>query len=200
MRCADTTASWTKFSKMVYLSRKPLTIVTSLDARISAPTLQQSSSYGRCSSGISERRRSLTAMEDVREGGCLCGAVRYRVIGDPLVAGVCHCTFCKRRTGSAFGVSAYFADASVQILSGQLKTYEYRSDESGRWMRMEFCPTCGTTVTATAEAFPTARWIAVGTFDDPNWIKPSRHAWTRSALHWMVFPRDVEIFKTTSLK
>ena len=38
-----------------------------------------------------------------------------------------------------------------------------------------------------------------GTLDDPNWVKPKVHGWTRSALHWMVFPPDVEIFKTTAL-
>src|SRR5262249_40573269 len=52
------------------------------------------------------------------------------------------------------------------------------------------------TVTWTAEAFPDARGIAIGTFDDPNWIKPAAHGWTRSALHWMTFPADVQIFET----
>ena len=40
-------------------------------------------------------------MAEIREGGCLCGTVRYRVKGNPVRASVCHCTFCKRRTGSA---------------------------------------------------------------------------------------------------
>jgi hypothetical protein len=130
-------------------------------------------------------------MAEIHEGGCLCGAVRYRVTGEPNVTGVCHCTFCKRRTGSAFGVAAYFDNEAVKITGGVLKTYEYRSDESNRWLRTEFCPSCGTTVTWTAEAFPEGRGIALGTFDDPNWIKPTIHAWTRSALHWIVFPGDV---------
>jgi hypothetical protein len=139
-------------------------------------------------------------MAETHEGGCLCRAVRYRVVGEPRLAGVCHCNFCKRRTGSAFGISAFFDKADVHVTSGKLKTYEYRSDESGRWLKMEFCPTCGTTVTAIAEALLGARWIAVGTFDDPNWIKPTYHAWTRSALHWTVLPSDVEVFQTTSRK
>jgi hypothetical protein len=134
------------------------------------------------------------------EGGCLCGAVRYRVAGDPRLAGVCHCTFCKRGTGSAFRVAAYFTEAAVEFISGARKTYEYRSDESKRWAKLEFCPTCGTTVTGTAEWVPGMRMITVGTLDDPNWIKPTRHVWTRSALHWMAFPPEVEIFKTTALK
>jgi hypothetical protein len=47
-----------------------------------------------------------------------------------------------------------FDEAAVQIIRGDLKTYEYRSEESVRWLKMEFCPICGTTVTWTAEAFP----------------------------------------------
>ena len=139
-------------------------------------------------------------MAETHEGGCLCGTVRYRVVGNPNLAGVCHCRFCQRRTGSAFGVSAYFDEAAVQITSGVLKTYEYRSDESNRWLKAEFCPTCGTTVTWTAEVYPGARGIAGGTFDDPSWIKPQFHAWTRSAQRWVVFPPDVETFETTRLK
>jgi hypothetical protein len=138
-------------------------------------------------------------MAEIHEGGCLCGSVRYRIVGNPIIAGVCHCTLCKRRTGSAFGMSAYFDEAAVEITRGGLKTYEYRSDESNRWVKTEFCPTCGTTVTWTGEPIPGRRGIAVGTFDDPNWIKPQRHAWTRSALRWVVFPADVEVFETTSV-
>jgi hypothetical protein len=134
-------------------------------------------------------------MSDIHEGGCACGSVRYRVTGEPNLTGVCHCTFCKRRTGSAFGMSAYFDQAAVQI-SGVLKIYESRSDESNRLGKMEFCPNCGTTVTWTAELFPGARAISVGTFDEPNWIKFSAHVFTRSALHWMVFPADVAVFET----
>jgi len=136
-------------------------------------------------------------MPDIHEGGCLCGAVRYRIVGEPRLASVCHCTFCKHGTGSGFRVVTYFDEAAVEIISGVLKAYEYRSDESNRWLKLEFCPTCGTTVTWTAEWSPGGRAIAVGTLDDPNWIKPARHIWTRSALHWIAFPSDVELVETT---
>jgi len=137
-------------------------------------------------------------MAEIHEGGCLCGVVRYRVVSDPMLAGVCHCTRCKRMSGSAFSVPAYFDEKVVQITSGVLKTYECRSNESNRWIKSEFCPNCGTTVTWTAELLPGGRGIAVGTFDDPNWIKPLIHGYTRSALHWMVFPPDAEVFQTTA--
>jgi hypothetical protein len=82
-------------------------------------------------------------MAEMHEGGCLCGAVRYRVTAEPDLAGVCHCTFCKKRTGSAFGVAAYFDESAVQIKGGALKTYEYRSDENNRWLKLEFCRPAG---------------------------------------------------------
>jgi hypothetical protein len=134
-------------------------------------------------------------MAEIHEGGCLCGAVRYRVSGstDPTPTGACHCTLCQRRTGSAFGISAYFPDANVKITQGALKTYQYRSDESQRWIKTEFCPTCGTTLTWTAEAVPGMRGISGGTFDDPNWFAVTVHTWTRSALQWMVYPPGVSV-------
>ena len=71
-------------------------------------------------------------MADTHEGGCLCGAVRYRVSNVPMVTAACHCTFCQRRTGSAFGIVLYFREQDVEIMRGELKTYEHRSDESNR--------------------------------------------------------------------
>jgi hypothetical protein len=139
-------------------------------------------------------------MVDIHEGGCACGAVRYRVKGSPERTSVCHCTFCQRRTGSAFGISVYFQDEDVEILRGELKTYDHRSDESNRLLRMQFCTNCGTTVTWTLELLPGARGIAGGTFDDPSWLKIERHLWTRSAHPWVILPGDVEKFEKSALQ
>ena len=136
-------------------------------------------------------------MAETHEGGCHCRAVRYRVVENPCRVVVCHCTSCQRRTGSAFGISVVFAEQDVEITQGVLTSYEYRSDESHRWLKTAFCPTCATTVTFTAEAVPGMRGINGGTFDDPNWFHISSHIWTRSAHHWMVFPADVELIETT---
>ena len=137
-------------------------------------------------------------MSEVHEGGCACGAVRYRTRGEPVVGLVCHCRFCQRRLASAFAVVAYFADAQVEFLQGALTSREHRSDESGRWLRMEFCPLCGTTITHTTELRPGHRAIAGGTFDDPAWFRIERHIWTRSALPWVAIPPDVAAFPEAS--
>jgi hypothetical protein len=139
-------------------------------------------------------------MSAVHEGGCLCGAVRYRVKGEPVRGSACNCTFCQRRTGSAFGLGAYFRQDDVELLKKDtLKAYEYRSDESGRWLRMEFCSNCGSTATWTAEALPGLRAIAGGSLDDPKWFKPKRFSWMRSAHPCVVPPPDVEVVQQGTL-
>ena len=138
-------------------------------------------------------------MTDAHEGGCLCGAVRYRVSNAPVRTIICHCTFCQRRTGSAFGFMAYFKQDDVKV-TGLLKSYEHRSDESNRLLRIEFCPNCGTTVSMNPEVFPDTRGIAGGTFDDPSWIKIQRHVWTRSAHPWVGVPSGVETFPKSSVQ
>jgi hypothetical protein len=138
-------------------------------------------------------------MAEIHEGGCLCGAIRYRVKGDPTLVSVCHCTFCQRRTGSVCGIAVFFAQENVEFTGDGLTTYEHTSDESNRWLRLHFCNRCGTTVTATLERFPDGRAIFGGTFDDPNWFKIDRHIWTRSAQHWVVLPQNVECFEKSAL-
>lgn len=139
-------------------------------------------------------------MAQIHEGGCLCGAVRYRARNKPARTSACHCTFCQRRTGSAFGVGAYFKQEDVEVLRGALTTYEHRSDETQRWLRIQFCPKCGTTVTWTVEAMPGMRALGLGTFDDPKWLKVERFGWYRSAHPWVIAPAGVEVFEKSSLR
>ncbi len=135
-------------------------------------------------------------MTEVHEGGCLCGSVRYRTIGAPLMATICHCKFCQRRTGSAFSEPVFFRTDQIEFSGLPLTTYEHRSDESGRWLCMEFCPRCGTTLSWLAERRPGTRGINCGTFDDPDWVHSVRkHIWTRSAQRWITIPADAECFE-----
>ncbi len=133
-------------------------------------------------------------MSEVHEGGCLCRAIRYRVKGNPLRAYVCHCTFCQRRTGSAFGIIVWIEEENFELTGDGITTYQDRS-ERNRWVRLHFCNRCGTTVMMTTEGRPGVRFMMVGTFDDPNWVKFDRHTWTRSAQHWVVIPQNVDCYE-----
>jgi hypothetical protein len=134
-----------------------------------------------------------------REGGCVCGAVRYRVRAAPVRTSACNCRFCQRRTGSAFGMGAFFRVEDVEFLAGTLKVFETRSDESKRWLRFEFCEACGTQVTWTVEALPGMRSIGIGTFDDPSWPPVERFSWMRSAHPWVTVPPGVERFEQSGI-
>jgi hypothetical protein len=138
-------------------------------------------------------------MEKAHEGGCVCGAVRYHVRGKPAVTSACHCRYCQRRTGSAFATLAYFDEANVRIVKGDVAEYEHRSDETGRWLRTQFCPRCGTTVAIAVEARPGMRGIALGTLDDPDWLPIERHIWVNSKRPWVLIPSDVTTFPRGSV-
>jgi hypothetical protein len=129
-----------------------------------------------------------------REGGCLCGAVRFRARGEPSRTVVCHC---QRATGSALGLWPTYAQDNVR-LEGELSFHEHRSDESGRWIRLNFCPRCGTTVTSAFEMGPGEVAILGGTFDDTKWLRVDRHVWTRSKQHWLPLPEGASVFEKSS--
>lgn len=139
-------------------------------------------------------------MGDRNEGGCVCGAVRYVTDGHPLRVTVCHCTWCQRRTGSAFSVEAVFKDEQVEITGITPTKYRYISDESGRWLDLEFCPKCGTNIGFTLELRPGMRIVDAGTFDHPSWIRadqyPFRYTFLRSAQKWSDVPEGAERYET----
>jgi hypothetical protein len=134
-------------------------------------------------------------VSEIHSGGCACGAVRYQVRGKPVLVTVCHCKFCQRRLASAFAVLATFEEKSVEILQGQLAQCEHRSDVSGRWLRMNFCPACGTTVNHTAEIRPGMRTVAAGTLDNQDWFSIDRHIWLQSKRPWVSIPPGVATYE-----
>lgn len=74
-------------------------------------------------------------MPEIHEGGCVCGAVRYRVRNKPVRTTACHCSFCQRRTGSAFGIGAYFREQDVEIVRGTFDDPKWLKIERHTWMR-----------------------------------------------------------------
>jgi len=106
---------------------------------------------------------------------------------------MCACSWCQKRTGSAFGVSVYFEAADVEILHGSMRSYRLKSD-AGRWLETEFCETCGSTATWTLEFLPGFRGIAGGTFDRPTfWYRPQRFVFARSKPEWMPIPDGLDV-------
>lgn len=119
------------------------------------------------------------------EGGCQCGAVRYRITGNPLAVYNCHCRDCQRSSGGTHTMSMPIARERVELISGELMHYDKAAD-SGRTVRMLGCTQCGTKIWNEPLASPQMLVLKPGTLDDPSWAIPIGNIWTNSALPWAV--------------
>ncbi len=80
----------------------------------------------------------------IRIATCCCGQASIEVEGDPEIHLVCHCNNCKKRTGSAFGISAYFANTQVRNVKGEMSIYIINNDSTVQ--KRHYCNSCGTTL------------------------------------------------------
>ena len=123
------------------------------------------------------------------QGGCLCGAVRYKVTADPIFSGVCHCTNCQKSTGSAFSVVMGIPATGLSV-TGTTKAYVGKGD-SGQPTTRRFCPECGSPITSQASLMPDIVMVEVGTLDDPAAVTPGMHIFCDSKLPWSQVPEGV---------
>jgi len=128
------------------------------------------------------------------EGGCSCGAVRYRLESAPMFVHCCHCRDCQRQTGSAFVLNALIETARVTILQGEVSRSAQPTD-SGKPHAIERCTACGIAVWSEYGGFAPLRFIRVGTLDDPTALAPNVHIYTRSKVPWVRLPPGVPAFE-----
>ncbi|HEX8164253.1 MAG TPA: GFA family protein [Beijerinckiaceae bacterium] len=127
-----------------------------------------------------------------RVATCACGQLQVTLEGDPTQVLACNCRECQRRTGSVFGVSAYFHDAQVVAIEGETRTFGRASGK----LRFDtgFCPSCGTSVLWRSSALPDCLAVAVGCFADPAFPQPTLIAWTAEQHPWVRFPESCRSF------
>ena len=128
------------------------------------------------------------------EGGCACGAVRYRLASKPMFVHCCHCRDCQRQTGSAFVLSALIETDRVERLSGDTQAVLVPTD-SGRPHVIHRCPTCGTAVWSHYGGVQPLSFVRVGTLDEPSALPPDVHIYTRSKLPWVALPAGAPAFE-----
>jgi hypothetical protein len=133
-------------------------------------------------------------MTRVLEGGCACGAVRYRLGSEPMFVHCCHCLDCQRQTGSAFVLNALIETDRVAVLSGAPAPVAVPTD-SGRPHEIFRCPTCHTALWSDYGRRGVLRFVRVGTLDDPSALQPDVHIYTRSKLPWVALPAGVPAFE-----
>ena len=131
-------------------------------------------------------------MSVAREGGCACGAVRYRLTTDPLFTHCCHCLNCQRQTGSAFVINLLIEAARMELLAGVPQPVEVLRDDGSK-QRIFRCPTCQVAVFS-EYGRPGVRFVRGGTLDQPDEIAPDVHIFTRSKVSWITLPDAVPAF------
>lgn len=125
------------------------------------------------------------------DGGCLCGAVRYRVEARPLTITACHCDACKKMSGGTNLLVFTVPRESFHHLSGDVQRYR-RTAESGRQSDVVRCTACGTRLWHEPQAFAVMT-VTAGTLDDPSWVVPAIHIWTDRAMPGALMHDDAAI-------
>jgi len=125
------------------------------------------------------------------QGGCFCGAVRYRASAPPLVVAHCHCAMCRRVSGAPLVTWAVFAADAFVFTQGT--PAELRS--SPQAMRT-YCARCGTPLTFVANERPQMIDVTVGSMDRPEALTPTVHVWTSSRIPWLRCDDDLTRYRS----
>jgi hypothetical protein len=128
------------------------------------------------------------------EGGCACGAVRYRLTSEPMFVHCCHCEDCQRQTGGAFAINALIETDRIEMLSGAPVAISMPTD-SGRPHDIYRCEACATAVWSDYGRRPAMRFVRATTLDDRQALAPDVHIFTRSKLPWVGLPPQVPAFE-----
>ena len=121
------------------------------------------------------------------EGGCLCGAVRFRITAPFLSAGYCHCTHCQRRTGTGSSANGRVPRGGFALLSGREQIRSYQPPEG---VPKLFCGSCGSALFSGDPFADEEVAVRLGTLDGDPWIRPQYRQYVRSAVPWEPLPQD----------
>ncbi len=124
-------------------------------------------------------------------GHCLCGCVRIEIDGrlGPVIQ--CHCSMCRRASGTAFATNATVWADSFRVAAGQELVREYES--SPGYFRA-FCSRCGSPLYGRGERFPEIRRIRLGTLDQDPGARPVANVWLGSKAPWFETSDSLEQF------
>ena len=129
------------------------------------------------------------------EGGCLCGAVRYSIVGQPLAQLYCYCTDCRKVSGTD-GYAAYIVHRTDLTLDqGQPSRFSVTA-KSGRTNTRNFCGACGSRLWADIDIGATGAMsvasVAGGSLDDPEMFQPTMIHCEKDAPSWGRVPGHLD--------
>ena len=121
------------------------------------------------------------------EGGCLCGAVRFRVTDTPLSSIICHCRTCRRASGAPSVAWLTVARSDFTVLSGVPTEFT-----SSAGVTRSFCSICGTPLTYKSDQNPDIIDVTTVSLDDPSLVPPTREVWLEHKLSWEATNRALD--------
>jgi hypothetical protein len=127
------------------------------------------------------------------DGGCLCGAVRYRAISAPMRGVICHCPMCRKHSGAPALAFVHFAATDFTWVRGTPARYR-----SSKYAERGFCPHCGSTLSMHEEVLAERVLIAVGSLDDPARVRIDDHVWIKDRIPWFDVADQLPRFVTSS--
>jgi hypothetical protein len=116
----------------------------------------------------------------IHRGSCLCGRVRYELTAELGDFGYCHCTSCRKASGSAHAANAPVDREAFVLVAGQDVLREY---ESSPGKLRAFCSTCGSPIYAVLAGSPVLR-VRLGSLDTPFTKQPRAHTWVSDKAPW----------------
>ena len=127
-------------------------------------------------------------------GGCLCGALRYEIRGEPNASGYCFCADCRKVSGSGFIPFMNVAAGQVTFTGASVQ-HRAKAARGGEAVR-NFCPTCGALVFGGRVGEDTSHTIYAGSLDDPSRFKPTLAIFNRDRPAWVPLPEGLAVFET----
>lgn len=127
-------------------------------------------------------------------GGCMCGAVRIRAVGEPTGVVYCHCRDCRASNGAPVSLFAGYRAGQVVWLRGGPKGYR----SSANVVR-SFCPECGTPLSYEDGGLPGQVYVPVGVFDAPEAFEPEVHDWVSRRIRWFNVRDDLPRHQESSV-
>jgi len=115
------------------------------------------------------------------KGCCLCGQVRFEISGAISSIVHCHCSLCRKSSGTAFATNGFVDRASFKLVAGAeyLSAYEYKPGK-----RRYFCSACGSPIFSDSEDDSTRIRVRLGVIDSDIAERPVAHNFVSSKACW----------------
>ncbi len=114
-------------------------------------------------------------------GTCLCGEVKFEIEGDITDASLCHCSICRKATGSAFGAYGEVQSDKIMWTQGKDQLNEFRATEV---LIKYFCEKCGSTLASHHQSWPECIYISLGCLDEHPKVELKYHQFVASKASW----------------